>query len=221
MFRFRYSLLFALGLPLAALRPSGASAQVVTTAGPDSVQVATKPTAVDTTRRTERLLGMRVTRPQKATLLALIPGAGQVYNRRYWKLPLVYGGLAGVGYGLYYSQMRYREYVKGRNVIDNNPIDYNKNPAEFISENLNGERVKKEKTREGVQVGVNFYRRNRDTFIAYTAVVYGITILDALVDAHLRNFDISDDLSLRLDPAVLPTPGQFPRAGLALTFSMK
>ncbi|NVO85962.1 DUF5683 domain-containing protein [Hymenobacter terrestris] len=213
MLRSRYSLLFALALPVATLWPSVASAQVVT-AGPDSVQVASRPAAADSARRTERLLGMRVTRPQKAALLALaLPGAGQVYNRRYWKLPLVYGGLGGVGYGLFFYQTGYREYADGKNQLI-------ANPDMAISE-LEGKRVSQETSAANVQRGVNFYRRNRDTFIAYTAVVYGITILDALVDAHLRNFDVSDDLSLRLDPAVLPSPGQAPRAGLALTLYVK
>ncbi|MBT2556737.1 hypothetical protein J7E24_03000 [Hymenobacter sp. ISL-91] len=213
MLRLRFSLLFALALPVAALWPSAAPAQVVT-AGTDSVQVAARPVASDSARRTARLLGMRVTRPQKAALLALaLPGAGQVYNRRYWKLPLVYGGLGGVGYGLFFYQTAYREYADGKNQL----ID---NPDMAISE-LEGKRVSQETSAANVQRGVNFYRRNRDTFIAYTAVVYGITILDALVDAHLRNFDVSDDLSLRLDPALLPSPGQAPRAGLALTLSVK
>ncbi|SET00975.1 DUF5683 domain-containing protein [Hymenobacter actinosclerus] len=208
---FRYSLLLALSLPLAGLAPSVASAQVVT-AGTDSVQVASRPVTADSTRRTERLLGMRVTRPQKAALLALaLPGAGQVYNHRYWKLPLVYGGLGGVGYGLYHYQTLYREYVDGKNELI---------AGKKLGE-LSGKDVRQETSEANVQRGINFYRRNRDTFIAYTAVVYGITILDALVDAHLRNFDISDDLSLRLDPALLPTPGQAPRAGLALTLSVR
>lgn len=216
MLRFRFCLLFALGLLLNGWRPSAALAQVVTV-GPDSAKVARRPAAFDSTRRTERLLGMAVTRPQKATLLALIPGAGQLYNRRYWKLPLVYGGLGGVGYGLYFYQTAYKEYKAGRDIIDANPTL----TFEEAQTKLEGKRVKNERSRSNIVVGLNEYRRRRDTFIGYTAVVYGITILDALVDAHLRNFDISDDLSLRLDPAMLSGPGQAPRAGLALTLRMK
>ncbi|SDX96179.1 DUF5683 domain-containing protein [Hymenobacter psychrophilus] len=213
MLRFRFSLFCLLSLLLSGLRPSAALAQVVTV-GPDSAKVARRPAAFDSTRRTERLLGMRVTRPQKATLLALVlPGAGQIYNRRYWKLPLVYGGLGGVGYGLYFYQTAYREYVDGRDELI-------ADPDKLIS-TLSGKRVSQETSRANVQRGINFYRSRRDTFIGYTAVVYGITILDALVDAHLRNFDISDDLSLRLDPTMLPSPGQAPRAGLALTLHLK
>lgn len=189
-----------------------AHAQTVTT-GPDSSKVATRSVS-DSLRRTEKIFGKRVTRPQKATLLALVlPGSGQIYNRQYWKLPLVYGGLGATGYGLYHYQSRYKEYSNGKkDFIDNRtPI------AE-----LKGELVSQETSIENIQRGIVFYRRYRDTFIAYNAVVYGITILDALVAAHLRDFDISEDLSLRLDPAVLPnTPNAGPTAGLALTLHLK
>ncbi len=209
-FRFFSAALLLVGLNLFA--SPAARAQVVTE-GSDSVRVATKPVA-DSTRRTERLLGLPVTRPQKAALLALaLPGAGQIYNHRYWKLPLVYGGLGAVGYGLFHYQSRYREYVDGKNQL----LD---NPGMPISE-LPGQNVSQETSAANIQRGIVFYRRNRDTFIAYTALVYGITVLDALVDAHLRDFDIGDDLSLRLDPALLPGRGAMPGAGLALSLHLK
>ncbi|GGG56194.1 hypothetical protein GCM10011378_35490 [Hymenobacter glacieicola] len=190
----------------------GKSAQAQTvTAGPDSARVATQ-VVPDSSRRTERLLGMRVTRPQKAALLALVlPGAGQVYNRRYWKLPLVYGAIGGTGYGLYFYQKAFKEYKTAKNDLDN---------GKTLAE-LKGSRVRREPSRQNVIVGLQNYRGARDKFIAYTALAYGITILDALVDAHLRDFDISEDLSLRLDPALLPSASPVPRTGLALTFYLK
>ncbi|UPL51222.1 DUF5683 domain-containing protein [Hymenobacter sublimis] len=189
----------------------GKSAQAQTvTAGPDSARVATQ-AVPDSSRRTERLLGMRVTRPQKAALLALVlPGAGQVYNHKYWKLPLVYGAIGGTGYGLYFYQIRYKAYAKAKN-----ELLAGKTVAQ-VTNNLVDE-----VNAQGVQTGLNNYRTSRDTFIAYTALAYGITILDALVDAHLRDFDISEDLSLRLDPALLPSASPVPRTGLALTFYLK
>ena len=189
-----------------------ARAQAVT-AGPDSSRVASSSVS-DSLRRTEKLFGKRVTRPQKAALLALmLPGAGQIYNHRYWKLPLVYGGLGATGYGLFFYQSRYKEYVNGKN-------QYLADPTKPIS-TLSGARVREETSIENVQRGIVFYRRYRDTFIAYTALVYGVTVLDALVDAHLRDFDISEDISLRVGPAVLPTQTAVPGAGLALTLHMK
>ncbi|WP_152981532.1 DUF5683 domain-containing protein [Hymenobacter sp. AT01-02] len=201
-------------LPLAQL----AQAQTVVTAGPDSTQV--RQTAVaDSSRRTEKLLGFRVTRPQKAAFLALaIPGAGQIYNHRYWKLPLVYGALGGVGYGLFHYQSRYKEYVKGKQEYR---TVYGPGQDPYVEgtplSKLSGANVSQEIRSENIERGIVFYRRYRDTFIAYTALAYGITILDALVDAHLRDFDISEDLSLRLDPAALPSRTAVPGAGLAVS----
>ncbi|MCA8831232.1 DUF5683 domain-containing protein [Hymenobacter pini] len=198
------------------LLSSRASRAQTVTAGPDSSRVATN-TVADSLRRTEKLFGWRVTRPKKAALLALVlPGAGQIYNHQYWKLPLVYGGLGATGYGLVHYQSRYKEYIKGRDLYlaaqGKTPI--NELPGA-------GDQVKKERSVENIQRGIVFYRRNRDTFIAYNALLYGVTILDALVAAHLRDFDISDDLSLRLEPAILPTTTATPTAGLALSLHLR
>lgn len=201
-------------MALLQLACPAARAQTVTT-GPDSVQVAT-PAVSDSARRTERFLWMRVTRPKKAALLALVlPGAGQVYNHRYWKLPLVYGAVGGTGYGLYYYQKRYKAYTQARKQLDN------RRPLTEVSDALVAKGYRRETTAQGVQAGLQGSRTYRDTFIAYTALAYGITVLDALVDAHLRDFDISDDLGLRLNPTVLPTPSPVPTAGLALTLYVK
>ncbi|WP_426492796.1 DUF5683 domain-containing protein [Hymenobacter sp. 102] len=211
--RFSAALLLLVPALLAANRPL--YAQTVT-AGPDSSAVAANPVA-DSLRRTEKLFGWRVTRPKKAALLALVlPGAGQIYNRQYWKLPLVYGGLGATGYGLYHYQSRYKEYIKGRDLYlaANGRTPINQLPGA-------GDQVKKETSVDNIQRGIVFYRRNRDTFIAYNALLYGVTILDALVAAHLRDFDISDDLSLRLEPALLPTATTAPTAGLALSLHLK
>ncbi|QJX45704.1 hypothetical protein HMJ29_01625 [Hymenobacter taeanensis] len=200
-----------------ALSTLTGQAQTVTE-GPDSARVAT-PDVNDSLRRTEKLFGWRVTRPQKAALLALVlPGSGQIYNHQYWKLPLVYGGLGGVGYGLVFYQTRYREYVDGKNQF----IKAQNAGAPIPLADLKGSNVSQETSITNVQRGIVFYRRNRDTFIAYTAVIYGITILDALVAAHLRDFDISEDISMRLDPAVMPSSSfKQPATGLALTFTLK
>lgn len=202
-----FVLLLLAVLPLARM----AHAQTVTT-GPDSARVDTRQSAInDSLRRTEKLLGWRVTRPQKAALLALVlPGAGQIYNHQFWKLPLVYGGLGGIGYGLFHYQSGYKEYVQGKK-------DYQ---AGTPIAQLSGSNVRQEQTPERIERGIIFYRGNRDKFIAYSALVYGVTILDALVAAHLRDFDISEDLSMRMDP-MLPTSLRQPTTGLALTFTLK
>lgn len=208
----RKSIRFRLSLLLLLLLGGAAQAQVVT-AGPDSTAVApTQPSkaetaAADSARRTERLFGLRLSRPGKAAVLAIIPGGGQIYNKRYWKLPLVYGLLGTLGGLEYHYQSRYREYVTGYE-------------ERLLGHADPGPRSSKELSPQGVQAGIVFYRRNRDMFILYLAVGYSLQILDAVVDAHLYNFDVSDDLALEWSPALLPVPGQ-PLPGLGATVALR
>ncbi|WP_133257111.1 DUF5683 domain-containing protein [Hymenobacter edaphi] len=202
---------------LFCLAAPAARAQAVT-AGPDSVRVQAGPTVADSLRRNQRLLGMRVTRPQKAVLLAaMLPGAGQVYNHKYWKLPLVYGALGGTVAAEVFYWQRYREFKRG--------VDARRNRQN----GLTGPESVDTGTRSGVYTqdaagdaqqfnALRFYRSNRDVFFAYIGLAYGAQILDALVDAHLYDFDVSDNLSLNVQPYALPVPGS-PSFGLAFTFT--
>jgi hypothetical protein len=170
-----------------------------------------KDTAADSARRTERLLFFRLTKPAKAGLLSLIlPGGGQIYNHSYWKLPLVYGGIGAVTAAEFFYQSRYKEYVNSKKI--------------WLTTGTNvtdpGPRSRLEISRANVETGLAFYRGWRDRFIAYTLVVYGITALDAVVDAHLSDFDVSDDLSLQWHPTLIPMPSSLPMPGVALTLNL-
>ena len=199
-----------LALPLLVTQAHGqvappAPATVVTT-GPDSAQVSTT-VVPDSIRRTAKLFGLKMTKPSKAGLLsALLPGAGQVYNRRWWKLPLVYGAVGGTLYGELYYQRRYKLFIKARNNRISGLPDNNS-----ITQGLQGPTIDR---------GINVYRRQRDVFIAYVALAHAAQILDAVVDAHLKDFDIDDDLSLRWKPTLIsmPTAAATPGIGLTLTF---
>jgi hypothetical protein len=171
--------------------------------------------AADSAKRTERLFGLRLTRPAKAGLLAVVlPGAGQVYNHRLWKLPLVYGALGGVIAGEVFYQRRFREYKDAFNLVTTG--------GDTIGGKLLGDRAKLERSPEALQSGIVFYRGYRDIFYLYIGLAYGLQILDAVVDAHLREFDVSDDLALTWDPALLPIPGQTSRpTAPGLTFSLR
>lgn len=165
--------------------------------------------AADSAKRTERMFrafgykGIRLTRPGKAALLAaLLPGAGQIYNRSWWKLPLVYGALGGVVYGEYFYQTSYREFADAYN-------DVNEGRKKIGAEDL-GERAKQVRTLDGLNSRVVFYRGYRDIFYLYIGLAYGLQIVDAVVDAHLRDFDVSDDLSLHWQPTLLAVPGPTP-----------
>ncbi|WP_375434514.1 DUF5683 domain-containing protein [uncultured Hymenobacter sp.] len=208
-FRHLAATLLLLALPLAQqvrAQTTPPARTTVVTAGPDSAQVNT-PVVPDSVRRTATLFGLKMTKPSKAGLLsALLPGAGQIYNRRWWKLPLVYGAVGGTLYGELFYQYRYKTFVKAKDNRNNGIPDTNELTREYNNSQI--------------QRGINDYRRQRDVFIAYVALAYGVQILDAVVDAHLRDFDISDDLSLRWEPTMLrmPTAAVTPGIGLTLTF---
>ena len=150
--------------------------------------------------------GIRLTRPGKAALLAaLLPGAGQIYNRRYWKLPLVYGALGGVLYGEVFYQSRYRQYADASNDLKREASNPNGKRPQDPSLDFP---VKREPSIEAIDSGVVFYRGNRDIFYLYIGLAYSLQIVDALVDAHLRDFDVSDDLTFHWEPILMAMPGQ-------------
>lgn len=202
----------AAGLLLAAgLLARPASAQVITT-GPDSAVVSAPAVSKDI-RRTEQLFGMTMTRPKKAGLLALLPGGGQIYNRKYWKLPLVYGAIGGTLYGEFFYQTRYKEYVEGYTILSTWP-----RPANFRAQL--GPNVALARDSSVASQGIIFYRQKRDVFLAYAALAYTMTILDAVVDAHLKDFDISDDLGLHWQPTLLWMPTAALTPGFSVTLSL-
>ncbi|MBF9238137.1 hypothetical protein I2I05_12090 [Hymenobacter sp. BT683] len=168
--------------------------------------------AADSAKRTERMFrafgyeGIRLTRPGKAALLsAILPGAGQIYNRRWWKLPLVYGALGGVIYGEVFYQSRYRQFADASNLLKDEaskpnglrPRDPSLRYPVRLVDNI-----------AGIDNGVQLYRGNRDIFLLYIGIAYGLQVVDALVDAHLKDFDVSPDLSLHWQPTLLPVPGR-------------
>ena len=131
--------------------------------------------------------------PKKASWLALIPGAGQIYNKKYWKLPIVYGGLAATGYFIYYfgdlTSMYRKEYVARLNEDEEHL-----NPD---LENASTENIKQNR---------DYYRRNMEICVAACAIVYMLSILDACVDAHLYYYDVSENLSLGIKPKINYNP---------------
>lgn len=135
------------------------------------------------------------------TLSAVLPGAGQVYNKKYWKLGLVWGGLGGLGYLVSNNHQSYSNY---RNVIR---FRTGSNPG--------GSDLFPDYSTEQLIVLQDQARRNRDLFIIGSTLVYMLQIVDAIVDAHLKTFDVSDDLSFT--PVLIPVNGQS-SAGLSLSF---
>ncbi|WP_201987106.1 DUF5683 domain-containing protein [Hymenobacter rubidus] len=171
--------------------------------------------AADSAKRTEHMFrafgykGIRLTRPGKAAMLALVlPGAGQIYNHRYWKLPLVYGGLGGVIYGEYFYQTHFRQFADAYNNITGAKINPETGKVYKIGDAALGTQASKVASVDGLNSGVVFYRGYRDIFYLYIGLVYSLQIVDALVDAHLKDFDVSDDLTFHWEPTLMALPGQ-------------
>ena len=143
---------------------------------------------------------------KKATTLACIfPGAGQIYNKSYWKVPFVIGGFASMIYCIDWNNRGYQRFKKAYNLLsdyDRNPDKYPDGPTDEFHGRYSASFIRNLR---------NNYRRNRDLCIILSGALYVLQIVDAHVDAHLKDYDISDDLSMNLEPLVdytyVPTLG--------------
>jgi hypothetical protein len=124
--------------------------------------------------------------PRRATLLsAVLPGLGQAYNKKYWKIPLIYAGFGGLGYMFVVNNNQYN-YYRSNLVAENDADSTTLNLTRYNSDQLQQQKI--------------YYRKNRDFAAIGIALVYLFNVIDANVDAHLTTFDVSDDLSIRVDP---------------------
>jgi hypothetical protein len=168
--------------------------------GPDSLIAALPPlpAAVDTTDSLARPKKFQPL-PKKAALYSgIFPGLGQAYNRQYWKLPIVYGGAAVAGYFINLNLQRYRSYRKAYIArLSHEPDEY-----PFLTDS-------------DLQLTQETYKRRLDMAVLFSTLGYAAQIIDALAAAHLKNFDISDDIGMRVGP--MATPGGI-GFGLAVHF---
>lgn len=159
--------------------------------------------------------------PNRALWLsALCPGLGQIYNRRYWKLPIVIGGFMGLGYATGWNNTMLRDYSRAyADLKDNDPST--KSYMDFFPPTTKEEDINKTWLESLLKSRKDFYRRNRDLCIIGLVAVYLLAIIDAYVDASMSHFDISPDLAVNLGPAVIPDErNKLPGVGIhwALTF---
>lgn len=160
-----------------------------------------------------------VPNPTKATWLALvIPGGGQIYNRKYWKLPIFYGGFAGCAYALTWNNKMYKDYSSAyKDAVNENWTSTSITdllPPGYI------DRVSKTQLTETLRKRKDTYRRYRDMSVFAFIGVYLLSVVDAYVDAELSNFDISPDLSMRVEPAIIDhrTGGSSRSVGVQCSF---
>ena len=144
--------------------------------------------------------------PQRALWLALvIPGGGQIYNRKFWKLPIVYGGFLGCIYALTWNDMMYKDYSQAYlDIMDDDPNTASYNKFLHLGRQINDQNIGRYK--EIFRKRKDKYRRWRDLSFFVMVGVYAFSVIDAYVDAELSVFDISRDLSLKVKPTVIGTP---------------
>ncbi len=142
--------------------------------------------------------------PQKALLYAaILPGLGQAYNKKYWKIPIVYGGFIAIGYGIKYNNDIYLELKKGLYYILETGESTGPPPYEL--------------TEDQYRSNINIFRRNRDLMYLLFGGMYLLQIIDAHVDAHLKEFDVNPNLQVRIRPIMSSDPMIGNQTGLSLT----
>ncbi len=155
--------------------------------------------------------------PRKATMYsAVLPGLGQIYNGQAWKAPFIYAGFAAFAYGIDWNNSYYLNYKKAYyHLNDNNPN------TTFYNELLNMEIDEFNPPgtlNQSIMQKIEYYSRQRTLVIIGTAAFYLLNIVDANVNAHFLDFDISEDLTFNLQPMIEPTTGK-PFIGAALTLN--
>lgn len=171
--------------------------------------------------------------PNKALLYALVPGLGQIYNKKYWKLPLVYGAFMGCMYAITWNNRNYGDYSQAYSDIiadyklvvdaqkENKVYDGPwKSWTVFVPEGQESSYVSNTQFQDNLKRRKDYFRRYRDLSIIITVGVYAISIIDAYVDAQLFDFDISPDLSMHWAPEVTPQT-RYNAASYGLNCSLK
>lgn len=190
---------------------SSSWAQVITT---DSDSTVVTTTVTDTLTR--GIFGTLKTwdKPSRAALYStIIPGAGQFYNKSYWKIPIIYAGGATIGY---FINKWHKEYLLFRSsydvLTDGDSTTVDRFKTKYQDEN-NRARV--------LANGEQNYRRWRDLNIFFAVLLFGLNVSEAYVDAHLKGFDISDELSYRIEPTLITGPSFRYAPGFAVRFNLK
>ena len=161
---------------------------------------------------------------KRAMWMALVlPGAGQIYNRKYWKLPIIYGGFVGCAYAITWNNQMYHDYSQAYlDIMDDDPNTQSYNQFLHLGATIDESNI--ERYKEIFRKRKDKFRRWRDMGVFVMIGVYAFSVIDAYVDASLSEFDISDDLTLRVEPTVLNnkrTNNPFKSTSLGLQCSLR
>lgn len=155
----------------------------------DTAKAAPAPQAKDTTKKKKLSFKERYAYPNSTVAMvcsAVIPGLGQAYNKKYWKIPIVYAGLGTLGYFIVTNQQQYNIYIHALN-HSNDPLNQIYSPSDLVARET-------------------YFARYRNISIIGAAFVYLLNIIDANVDAQLQKFDVSDNISFHFSPIMSPIP---------------
>lgn len=207
----------------------------------DSIKTVSRsvgPTDSTVVAKVDSLLGKSknqrfIPNPKRATRLALIPGVGQLYNRDYWKLPLIYLSMGGGIYAFHLNRLKYNDFLEAYQSfydLDKNSKNYGQLKAGVTPDTRVPVRVRNlfnteseivEATRDGIERQKNYWRRNKNLSIIVTGLIYSLTIIEANVAAHLKTFDLTDDISFRVEPKMTQPMMREPAPGVRLVFNLK
>ena len=149
---------------------------------------------------------VRLHSPKKAALLsAIVPGAGQIYNRQYWKVPIAVGGIAWFGYQISKQNKEFKRYKSAYTQLLNGETVSDTDLLELSGDDLNR--------------GMETFRRNRDIVSLTTVIVYVLNIVDAAVWAHLFYFEVGEETTLSIHPSAMYANEPIIGMRLALNFS--
>ncbi|WP_439882474.1 DUF5683 domain-containing protein [Pontibacter sp. MBLB2868] len=192
-------------LGLFQLVMSSATLAQTVTEGPDSLRVPVS----DTLNVGKGFFLSKWDKPAKAALFsAIIPGAGQIYNKAYWKVPIIYATGGVLGYFLIDNNSKYQDFREALNKRNRDSSDVYINNFIYGLYQYKGNNVQTQRGTENLRYSRDFYRRNRDLTILISILAYGLNIAEAYVHAHLKEFDVSEDLSIRIQPDLLPAQVQ-------------
>lgn len=170
--------------------------------------------------------------PKKAWIAsAIFPGLGQIYNRQYWKLPIVCGGFAGCAYAISWNNRTLQDYknayfsiVKDAEAdpLAANPDSWSQNWIVFVPGSADPASYLKNTTfHNNLKRNKDYFRRYRDLSIIISIAIYGLVIADAYVDAQMFDFDVSTDLSFQVTPLYMPETLYYARSygiNICMTF---
>ncbi|SDG56731.1 hypothetical protein SAMN04487996_12017 [Dyadobacter soli] len=176
----------------------------------------------------EKVKQVRSPSPRTAAKLAVIPGLGQVYNRDFWKIPIVYASLGGSLVAIHLNSTKYQDFLKAYlafyNLGDgslNQGVTADTRIPVVVRNLFNTKSVVKLYTRDQVARKKDVWRRYRNVSVLVSGIIYVLSIIEANVAAHLKSFDVSDDLTLQILPEPVTQPGIISGANIRIVLSFK